>query len=98
RIWLANQPESDPDAVVDLATGGVALEVRRHDDQPGFRALDPATYAFRSAIRDGRPLGAAAAAAAGTDAGFDLSLALHALITERLLVGVADADQPEEDR
>jgi len=97
RIWRANQPESDPDAVVDLADGGVCLEVRRLDGEPGFRALDPATHAFRQALHAGRPLGEAAAAAAGADPAFDLALALHALIGDSVLVAVAGADDPQED-
>jgi len=97
RIWRANQPDSDPDAVVDLAAGGVCLEVRRLDDEPGFRALDPATYAFRRALHDGRPLGDAAEAAAGLDPTFDLALALHTLIGDGVLTGLAVADAPEED-
>ena len=32
RIWRANQPDADPAGTVDLAAGGVTLEVRRRDD------------------------------------------------------------------
>jgi Putative DNA-binding domain len=99
RIWRANQPEGDPAAVVDLAAGGVWLEVRRIADEPGFRGLDPGTYAFRRALHDGRPLGEAAETAVGLDPTFDLTLALHVLIGDGALVMAADADDPkEEDR
>jgi Putative DNA-binding domain len=97
RIWRANQPESDPDAVVDLAAGGVCLEVRRLDDEPGFRALDPAPYAFRRALHDGRPLGQAAEAAAGADPAFDLTVELHGLLRDGVLTGFAVTDASEED-
>jgi Putative DNA-binding domain len=47
EIWRANQPDADPDITVDLAQGGVRLEVRRDGDDVVFRALDAAGYAFR---------------------------------------------------
>src|SRR6266446_1624543 len=87
KIWRANQPAADPGTVVDLGDGGVALEVRRLDDDVVFRALTPPHYVFRRALSDGRRLGDAAAAAAAEDAGFDLAEALRALLDERALVG-----------
>ena len=42
RIWQANQPDADPDAAVDLAAGGVMLEIRRQDD-----VVDPETPRVR---------------------------------------------------
>jgi hypothetical protein len=50
RVWQANQPEADPEAGVDLAAGGMALEVRRRDGVVTFRHLAPAEFAFRSAL------------------------------------------------
>jgi hypothetical protein len=97
RVWLANQPNGDPDAAVDLAAGGVCLEVRRLDDEPGFRALAPAAYAFRRALHDGRPLGDAAEAAAGADPTFDLTVELHELLRDGVLTGFAVTDASEED-
>jgi hypothetical protein len=97
RIWRANQLESDPDTVVDLAAGGAWLEVRRVADEPGFRALDPATFAFRRALHDGRPLGEAAETAAGVEPTFDLALALHTLLGDGVLTGFAVPEAPEED-
>src|SRR5215468_3076483 len=32
RIWAANQPDADPNLIVDLTSGGVRLEIRRRDD------------------------------------------------------------------
>jgi len=87
QIWRANQPDADPGTVVDLWDGGVALEVRRLEDDVVFRSLTPPLYVFRRALSDGRRLGDAAAAAAAEDAGFDLAEALRALLDERVLVG-----------
>jgi hypothetical protein len=98
RIWRANQPGADPDATVDLAAGGVWLEVRRLEDEPAFRPLDPAVYAFRAALAEGRPLGAAAEAALAADPAFDLTLALHELFRDGLAVGFAVAPYEEGNR
>ena len=95
RIWRANQPGADPDATVDLAAGGAWLEVRRFEDEPAFRRLAPAAYAFRAALAEGRPLAAAAEAGLAGDPAFDLTLALHDLFRDGLPVGFAVAP-PEE--
>ena len=82
RIWLANQDETRAEATVDLTAGGVNLEVRRQQDVVGFRALTGADYAFRRALVDGEPLGAAAEAALAIDGQFDLAKRLAALLRE----------------
>ncbi len=84
RIWRANQPEV-ADSTVDLAAGGVALEVRRAGDDVVFRSLEPAPWAFRSALIAGRALETAAAAALGLDPGFDLAEAFRALLADGVL-------------
>jgi hypothetical protein len=89
RLWTANQPESDPEEVVDLGAGGVRLEIRRRGDDVVWRTLDPATFAFRRALADGRPLEEAAGAALAVDAGFDLAAGLHDLLLEEAVVGWA---------
>jgi hypothetical protein len=90
RIWRANHDEdgasTDP---VDLASGGVRLEVRRSGDVATVRALAAADYALRTALARGRTLEDAAAAALGVDPRFDLTAALHALLGERILTGFA---------
>jgi hypothetical protein len=53
RVWRANQPEADPEAFVDLAGGGVMLEVRRRDGVVTFRHLQPGELTFRSALDAG---------------------------------------------
>ncbi|MGH7355917.1 MAG: DNA-binding domain-containing protein [Candidatus Rokuibacteriota bacterium] len=85
RIWRANQPDADPDATVDLATGGVRLEIRRVGDDVVFRALDPATFAFRRALAAGDTLGDAAVAALRLGTAFDLGCALRLLLDEGAL-------------
>ncbi len=85
RIVRANQPGADPGIVVDLAVGGVYLEVRRLGEDAVFRALERATYAFRHALIDGHSLEEAAVAALALDASFDLVAACQSLFAERLL-------------
>lgn len=86
RIWRANQPDADPDATVDLTSGGVRLEIRRVGDDVVFRSLEPGTFAFRRALAAGDTLGEAAEAALSLDPAFDLAHALAALLEAELLV------------
>jgi hypothetical protein len=84
RIWRANQPDV-ADATVDLAAGGVRLEIRRLGDEIVFRSLEPAPFAFRSVLVAGRALEVAATAALALDPGFDLAGALRALLADGVL-------------
>jgi len=90
RIWRANQDEDgasrDP---VNLASGGVRLEVRRAGDVATLRALDAADYALRAALLRRDTLEDAASAALGVDPHFDLTAALHALLGERIFTSFA---------
>jgi len=97
QIWEANQATADSKSVVDVASGGVHLEVRRIGDDAVFRPLDPAPYFFRCALSRGGCLADAAGVAFETDDAFDLSQALRDLFAEHLPVdhGVA-ARGPEE--
>ena len=95
-MWRANQPDADPDAVVDATTGPVALEVRRIDDDVVVRRLDAAHHAFRDALIDGDGLAAAAAAASGKDGRFDLGRALRELFDDTVLTGFRVMSRPEE--
>ena len=90
RIWHANQPDADPAAPVDPGSGGVCLEVRRVGDDAVFRAIDPATHAFRRALTDARCLEEAAAAALDVDGVCDLTRAFQALLEDKLLVDFAE--------
>jgi hypothetical protein len=87
RIWRANQPEADPEARVDLAAGGVLLEVRRRDDVATLRHLARAEFLFRAALGAGAALGTAVDTAMTADSSFDLTASIRALIEETLLVG-----------
>jgi hypothetical protein len=91
-VWRANQPGADPAATVDLDAGGVALEVRRLDDDVVFRALPAGTFAFRAALGAGRPLEEAVARAVDADAAFDLTAEVRALLDERLLAAAGLRD------
>jgi hypothetical protein len=96
RIWLANRPDGETEGPVDLGAGGVRLEVRRVDDGPAFRPLAPGAFALRRALADGRPLADAATLAVGADPTLDLAVALHDLLRDGVLVGVAVASPNEE--
>jgi hypothetical protein len=86
RIWRANQPGADPEALLDLRTGGVCLEVRRIGDDVVWRTLPPAEHAFRAALAAAQTLEQAADAALAIEAGCDIAAALHTLFGEGLVV------------
>jgi hypothetical protein len=96
RIFRANQPDADPGIVVDLAVGGVYLEVRRIGDDAVFRALDRPTYAFRLALAEGHCLEEAAATALALDDSFDLAAAFQALFAEHLPIDFAPSGARQE--
>ena len=83
-IWRANQPGA-AETSVDLDAGGVELEVRRVDDDVVLRRLRPGTFAFRAALGDGRPLGAAADVALAVDRALDLPAEIRALLDDRMI-------------
>lgn len=90
QIWRANQDEDGaPSDPIDLAAGGVRLEVRRAGDVATVRSLAAGDYALRTALARGGTLEDAAAAALGDDPHFDLTAALHALLGERIFTGFA---------
>ncbi len=86
RIWRANRPEAHGDAAVDLAAGGVHLEVSRQSSDVVFRALDAARFAFRQAIAGGAALEVATAVALAADGQFDLGAALADLFRDGAVV------------
>jgi len=77
-IWRANQAGAD--GAVDLAAGGVHLEVRRVGDDVIYRALPPATFAFRAALAAGGALDDAVEHALDADPAFDLAGEIRALL------------------
>jgi hypothetical protein len=94
QIWRANQLDANPNTPVDLASGGVFLEVRRLRDDAVFRPLDPATHVFRSALSRHCCLAEAAGAAFESDSAFELAPALRDLFAEGLAVdyGMSSVD------
>jgi hypothetical protein len=69
----------------------VGIEVRGCRGAVSLRHLDPAAYAFRAALADGRSIGAAAEAALERDAGFDAGAALRELVSAGLVSGLSAA-------
>lgn len=97
RIWRANRIKATTEATIDLTTGGVWLEVSRADADITMRALDPATFAFRSATQRGETLEHATEAALVADPAFDLCRALPALFLDGAIIAVSCA-QPHTGR
>jgi hypothetical protein len=95
RIWRANQAEVGDEPTVDLAAGGVCLEVRRQD-LVVFRELTGTAYTFRRALLDGEGLGAAAEAARAVDPALDLTGLLGALLQDGVLTGFSLSPAPEQ--
>jgi hypothetical protein len=87
-IWCASQPGAEATATLDLAAGGVSLEIRRLGDDVVWRTLSEPEHAFRAALACGRALEDSADAALALDADFDLTAALATLFDEGLVVGV----------
>ncbi len=86
RIWRLNRPGARGDETVDLAAGGVHIEVGRRGPDVVFRALDAATFAFRQAIAGGAALDAATATAFAANARFDLGAAVADLFRDGAVV------------
>lgn len=83
-IWQANQENEVP--LVDLASGGARLEIRRAGDVVTWLRLDSAIFAFRTALANGLVLAAATAAATLQDSAFDLAPALQHIVANGLAV------------
>lgn len=94
RIWQANRPDKPVAEAVDLAEGGCSLEIRQQADSVVFRRLDAETFAFRSALAEGRNLESAAAAVLQRYPAFDLAEALRRLLGEGLVTGFNLASPP----
>ncbi len=92
-IWRANQQSEV--STIDLASGGISLEVRRSGAAVAWRRLDPASFAFRTALADGFVLAAAMAGATLQDPAFDLAAAIQHVFAEGL--ATAYCLSPEEE-
>ena len=87
QIWRVHQVDEGVSTPVDLNAGGVCLEIRRWEDDVGFRRLDPVISTFRTALAAGQPLATAAEAALAASQGFDCVAALHELLTDGVIIG-----------
>lgn len=87
QIWRMNQAGAEMHAPVDLNEGGVSLEIRRWEDDAGFRQLAPAIYTFRTMLITGHALALAAEAALVARQEFDCVAALHELLTDDVIIG-----------
>jgi hypothetical protein len=87
QIWRVHQVDTEGHAPVDLNTGGVALEIRRWEDDVGFRQLTPAVATFRTTLAAGHALAVAAEATLATSQEFDCVTALHELLTDGVVIG-----------
>jgi hypothetical protein len=87
QIWHVHQVDEEVYAPVDLSAGGVALEIRRWEDDVGFRRLDHSLYTFRTTLAAGHALARAAEAALAVSQEFDCVAALHELLTDSVISG-----------
>lgn len=89
RIWTANQPGADSDAVIDLATGGCSLLVCRDSRGAGFHRVAPAEFRFVERLALGRCLAEAYEHAAQDQPDFAPAGILHRLLSCGFLAGIA---------
>ena len=89
RIWRANQSDADPTDTIDLAAGGVTLEVRREDDVVTMRRLEEGEFSFRAGLGAGSTLETVVEVTMTTDPAFDLTAALRSLLDEALIIGLS---------
>jgi hypothetical protein len=85
-IWRANQPEGNPETVIDLDAGGTQLQVYRRGDRVVITRIDQGRYAFLAALVDGVPLPQALEVGASADPMFDPAECLDLLFEEGLIV------------
>lgn len=88
RIWRANQPETQSDEIIDLASEADHVLVLRTPDCVEFHRLPLAQFAFFEALGAGDTLGLALERAQVVDADFDVSAALRQLLELNLLTGL----------
>jgi hypothetical protein len=89
RIWRANRPGANENTEIDLAAGGVKLEVSRRSTQVVVRKLDKAEFAFRDTLSAGHPLGIALERAFAEQPDFAAADAVSALFAEGAIVAVS---------
>jgi hypothetical protein len=96
RIWAAHQDEHEPETI-DLGTEQAWLMVRRRNDVIEVVSIDPATFAFITAVQSGRPLAQAGEAGLAADPFFDMATALRRLLVEDAFAGFSVLSTPTEE-
>jgi len=91
-IWQAHSEAADVGAM-RMDGGPCRLLLLRQDEALGWRELDAAELAFLAALRRGRTLEQAHAAALRCEMPFDLTAAFGRLLAEGSLAGI---DSPAE--
>jgi hypothetical protein len=83
--WRAHQAQPE-DGPVDLAAGGVRVQIWRAEDEVVLRRLQPVDFAARVALARTGSLAEAATAALDVDPHADLVALVRGLLDERILV------------
>jgi hypothetical protein len=96
RIWRVNRQDGADAPAIDLAAGGVRLEVSRPATDVLMRPLDAASFAFRQALAQGGTLEAAAALALEAAPDFDLARGLGDLFRDGAVVALELPPPPAE--
>ena len=96
KIWAADQGPEEPQSI-DLGTEQAWLMVRRRNEVIEITSIDPATFAFITALQSGRPLAAAGEAGLAADPFFDMATALRRLLVEDAFVGFSVLSTPTEE-
>jgi hypothetical protein len=96
KIWAAHQDEHEPETI-DLGTEQAWLMVRRRNEVIEVVSIDPATFAFITALQSGRPLAQAGEAGLAADPFFDMATALRRLLVEDAFVGFSVLSTPTEE-
>jgi hypothetical protein len=85
RIWRANQPDGDPDAMIDLDQGGGRFLVYRQAFDVAMAVLSLGEFVMLSRFIEGTELETAVADALAADASLDVAAALAAALTRGCL-------------
>jgi hypothetical protein len=85
-IWRANQPDGDPETVINLDCSGARLLAYSRGDRVVISGVEPSTYAFLEAIDHGARLPEAIAAGRRVAPTFDPMADLGFLLQEGVIV------------
>jgi hypothetical protein len=96
RIWGANRPDAAGDEAIDLAAGGVRLEVSRQGEHVFMRHLGAGPFAFRLALAAGATLATAVESALAADDCFDLASAMGELFRDGAMIAFVLASPDPE--